>query len=56
MSERIHLSKAHVTKTEKHFVLDALRSGWVAPQGPDVNAFEVESAELAQAVSQSYLR
>lgn len=42
---RIHLSKAHVTPTEEAFVLDALRSGWVAPLGPHVEAFETEVAE-----------
>lgn len=45
MSERIHLSKADVTGVEEGFVLRALRSGWVAPLGPDVDAFEREIAE-----------
>jgi dTDP-4-amino-4,6-dideoxygalactose transaminase len=42
---RIHLSKADVTEVEEHYVLDALRSGWVAPLGPDVDAFEAEIAQ-----------
>jgi dTDP-4-amino-4,6-dideoxygalactose transaminase len=42
---RIFLSKADVTDVEEAFVLDALRSGWVAPLGPHVDAFEAEVAE-----------
>jgi dTDP-4-amino-4,6-dideoxygalactose transaminase len=41
---RIHLSKADVTAVEEQYVLDAVRSGWVAPLGPDVDAFEAEIA------------
>ncbi|MBB2987376.1 dTDP-4-amino-4,6-dideoxygalactose transaminase [Terracoccus luteus] len=43
---RIHLSKAEVTEVEEAYVLDALRSGWIAPLGPHVDAFEAEVAEL----------
>ena len=42
---RIFLSQADVTEVEERYVLDALRSGWVAPLGPDVDAFEAEVAE-----------
>ena len=42
---RIHLSKAEVTEVEERFVLDAMRSGWIAPLGPHVDAFETEVAE-----------
>ena len=42
---RILLSQADVTEVEEQFVLDALRSGWVAPLGPHVDAFEAEVAE-----------
>lgn len=45
MSERIHLSKAEVGPVEEEYVLSALRSGWIAPLGPDVDAFESELAE-----------
>jgi dTDP-4-amino-4,6-dideoxygalactose transaminase len=41
---RIFLSKADVTPVEERYVVDALRSGWVAPLGPDVDAFEAEMA------------
>ena len=44
---RIHLSKADVTDVEEHYILDAIRSGWVAPLGPDFDAFEAEMAARA---------
>ncbi|WP_020144781.1 DegT/DnrJ/EryC1/StrS aminotransferase family protein [Terracoccus sp. 273MFTsu3.1] len=42
---RIHLSKAEVTELEEAYVLDALRSGWIAPLGPHVDAFEAAVAD-----------
>lgn len=45
MNERIHLSKATVTAREEGLVLEALRSGWVAPLGPMVDRFEADIAE-----------
>lgn len=42
---RIFLSKADITEVEERFVIDAVRSGWVAPLGPHVDAFEAEIAE-----------
>jgi dTDP-4-amino-4,6-dideoxygalactose transaminase len=44
---RIHLSKADVTDVEERYMLDAVRSGWVAPLGPHVDAFEAEIATQA---------
>ncbi|MGD7708194.1 DegT/DnrJ/EryC1/StrS family aminotransferase [Microlunatus sp. Y2014] len=44
MSERIHLSSPDVTEAEIVAVTAALRSGWIAPLGPDVDAFEAELA------------
>jgi len=41
---RIFLSKADVTEVEEQYLLDAVRSGWVAPLGPSVDAFEAELA------------
>lgn len=38
----ILLSQAHVTDLEVSMVTAAIRSGWVAPLGPDVDAFEAE--------------
>jgi dTDP-4-amino-4,6-dideoxygalactose transaminase len=44
MGGRIHLSAPDVGPVEESYVLDALRSGWVAPIGPHVDAFERELA------------
>lgn len=44
MSQRIHLSRAEIGAVEEEYVLRALRSGWIAPLGPDVDAFEAEIA------------
>lgn len=43
--ERIHLSSPDVGPLEEQAVLAALRSGWIAPAGPDLNAFEAEIAQ-----------
>lgn len=43
--DQIWLSKADVTEVEERYVLAALRSGWVTPLGPEVDAFEAEVAE-----------
>ena len=44
MPDPIHLSKADVTELEEQYVVAAIRSGWCAPLGPDVDAFEAEVA------------
>jgi len=44
---RIFLSKADVTDVEEQYVLSAMRSGWVAPLGPEVDKFESEIAARA---------
>ncbi len=44
MSERIYLSSPDVTQAEEDALLRALRSGWVAPLGPEVDGFEEELA------------
>ena len=41
---RIYLSPPDVGALEEQYVLAALRSGWVAPLGPEVDAFERELA------------
>lgn len=46
-NDRIHLSLPDVGPAEEQAVLAALRSGWVAPAGPDLNAFEVEMGQRA---------
>ena len=44
MSGRIYLSSPDVTQAEEDALIRALRSGWVAPLGPEVDAFETELA------------
>lgn len=44
MTERILLSSPDVTEAEEQALLGAFRSGWIAPVGPDLNAFEDELA------------
>ncbi|MFC7432510.1 MULTISPECIES: DegT/DnrJ/EryC1/StrS family aminotransferase [unclassified Agrococcus] len=44
MSTRILLSAPDVGRAEERAVVAAMRSGWVAPLGPDVDAFERELA------------
>src|SRR5690625_3688851 len=43
--EQIHLSSPDVGPLEEKAVMAAIRSGWVAPAGPDLNAFEAEMAQ-----------
>jgi dTDP-4-amino-4,6-dideoxygalactose transaminase len=45
MSTRIYMSSPDVGELEEDFVVAAMRSGWIAPLGPDVDAFEAEMAE-----------
>jgi dTDP-4-amino-4,6-dideoxygalactose transaminase len=40
MTGRIYLSPPDIGEVEQRYVVDALRSGWVAPVGPDLTAFE----------------
>lgn len=47
MTDRILLSPPHVTESEVESAVAALRSGWVAPLGPEVDQFEVEMAEVS---------
>ncbi|MCW2738301.1 aminotransferase class I/II-fold pyridoxal phosphate-dependent enzyme [Nocardioides sp.] len=42
---RILLSPPDVGVLEQDYVMRAMRSGWVAPAGPDLDAFEAEVAE-----------
>ncbi|MGI5951019.1 MAG: DegT/DnrJ/EryC1/StrS family aminotransferase [Brooklawnia sp.] len=44
MVERIFLSSPDVSVAEEEAILRAIRSGWVAPLGPEVDAFEAELA------------
>ena len=44
MSSRIYLSAPDVGPLEQAAVIRAMQSGWVAPLGPEVDAFEAEMA------------
>jgi len=44
VSDRIHLSSPDVGEAEEAALVRAIRSGWVAPLGPEVDAFETELA------------
>jgi dTDP-4-amino-4,6-dideoxygalactose transaminase len=45
VTERIYMSSPDVGEAEEQAVVAAMRSGWIAPLGPDVDAFERELAE-----------
>ncbi|WP_337458334.1 DegT/DnrJ/EryC1/StrS family aminotransferase [Microbacterium sp. KHB019] len=56
MSDRIFMSSPDVGQLEEDAVVAAMRSGWIAPLGPDVDAFERELADrvgVAQGVALS---
>src|SRR5437762_12730619 len=42
---RIYLSPPHMSGEELEFVKDTFASNWIAPLGPQVDAFECEMAE-----------
>lgn len=46
-SDRVLMSKPDVGELEEQYVVAAIRSGWIAPLGPDVDAFESEIKERA---------
>ncbi|MFZ1411259.1 MAG: aminotransferase class I/II-fold pyridoxal phosphate-dependent enzyme [Micropruina sp.] len=46
MNSRIHLSPPDVGQLEEEAVVRAVRSGWVAPLGPEVDVFEDELARF----------
>lgn len=46
MHKRIYLSPPHMSGLEQQFVQEAFDSNWIAPLGPQVNAFEQEFAEI----------
>lgn len=45
MTFKVLLSPPDVGELEQEYVLRAMKSGWVAPAGPDLNAFEAEIAD-----------
>ena len=46
MPDRILLSPPDVTDAEEQALIRAFRTGWIAPLGPEVDAFEQELAEF----------
>lgn len=46
IDEHILLSTPHMGSSELEFVEEAFRTNWIAPLGPNVDAFESEVAEL----------
>lgn len=44
-NDKIYLSSPDVTDLEEEALVRAIRSGWIAPLGPEVDAFEAELAE-----------
>lgn len=51
MTSRIYMSSPDVGELEEKYLLAAMRSGWIAPLGPDVDKFE---KEMADRVGRSY--
>ena len=45
IDDQILLSTPHMGETERDFVEEAFRTNWIAPLGPNVDAFEAELAE-----------
>ena len=45
-AEPILLSPPHLSGEEIQFLANAVNSNWIAPAGPDLDAFEEEVAEL----------
>lgn len=43
-NSRVYLSPPDMSAVERHRLLDAFDANWVAPVGPDLNAFEAELA------------
>ncbi|MFA8438398.1 DegT/DnrJ/EryC1/StrS family aminotransferase [Pueribacillus sp. YX66] len=47
--ERIHLSLPHMSGRESKYIDQAFETNWIAPLGPNVDAFEQELAEYVEA-------
>lgn len=45
MTERIFLSSPHMSGKEQHYINEAFTTNWIAPLGPNVDAFEKEIAD-----------
>lgn len=51
LSANILLSSPHIGEEEQHYVQEAFSTNWVAPLGPNVDAFELEVAQYINAKS-----
>ena len=51
MNKRIYLCLAHMSGKEMGFIQEAFDTNWVVPMGPNVNAFEQNLADFANANS-----
>lgn len=47
LNKRIFLSPPHMSGNEQKFINEAFETNWIAPLGPNVDAFEKEIAEYA---------
>ncbi|WP_342508573.1 aminotransferase class I/II-fold pyridoxal phosphate-dependent enzyme [Sporosarcina sp. FSL K6-2383] len=47
MNKRIFLSSPHMSGNEQKYINEAFETNWIAPLGPNVNAFEEELATYA---------
>jgi pyridoxal phosphate-dependent aminotransferase EpsN len=47
LKERIYLSPPHMSGNEQKYIDEAFKTNWIAPLGPNVDAFEKELAEYA---------
>ncbi|MEK5325855.1 DegT/DnrJ/EryC1/StrS family aminotransferase [Aeribacillus sp. FSL M8-0254] len=45
LKERIYLSPPHMSGNEQKYIDEAFKTNWIAPLGPNVDAFEKELAE-----------
>lgn len=45
VNQKIYMSSPDVTELEEQALVRAIRSGWIAPLGPEVDAFEAELAD-----------
>jgi len=48
-TNRVYLSPPHIGEMEHHYVAEAFASNWIAPLGPNVDAFEEELAQYVGA-------
>jgi dTDP-4-amino-4,6-dideoxygalactose transaminase len=55
MTKKIYLSSPHMSGKEQKYVQEAFDSNWIAPLGPQVNAFEVELCNYVNVKSTAVL-